>query len=131
LLKQVGARLKPTGTARPLSYAAKLPPENTNSPPLDHDYPDVRIADLRHAAENEHPQTLIDLLFRRVLLGWTGEMAVGHARAAAEAVADILGWDEARITAEVARYEAFVAENFSPRSLRDGPWKPAATAKAS
>ncbi|MCC7282679.1 MAG: FAD-dependent oxidoreductase [Acetobacteraceae bacterium] len=115
LLKQVGARLKPSGNARILSYNAKLPPENTNSPPLDYAYSDVRVAHLRHAAENEHPRTLIDLLFRRVSLGWTGEMAQNSARDAAEAVAGILGWDEARVDAEVACYRRFIAEHFSPK----------------
>jgi glycerol-3-phosphate dehydrogenase len=130
LLKQVVTRLKPTGKPRSLSYGAKLPPENTNSPPLDHAYPDVRIADLRHAAETEHPQTLIDLLFRRVSLGWTGEMAQGSARNAAESVADILGWDEARIEAEVARYQHFIADNFAPKPLAGSPREPAAAGKA-
>lgn len=121
LAKAVSSRIKPAGNPRPLSYGAWLPPENTNSPLIDHDYPEVHVADLRHAAANEHPRTLIDLLFRRVPLGWTSDMALGSARAAAEAVADILGWDAARIDAEIAQYRAFVGEHFAPRSLRESP----------
>jgi glycerol-3-phosphate dehydrogenase len=117
---QVGKRLRPSRAPTALSYAARLPPENTNSPPLDTDYPDTRISALRDAAQNEHPRTLIDLLFRRVPLGWSGGMGIAAARAAAESVADILGWDEQRIDAEVAAYRAFAAEHFAPQVLRDG-----------
>lgn len=118
LAAAVAKHVRPSGTPKPLSYGAKLPPDNTNSPPVDYDHPHVHVADLRYAAEHEHPRTLVDLLFRRVPLGWTSGMGLGSARAAAEAVADILGWDKARIDAEVARYHAFAAENFDPRELR-------------
>ena len=47
---------------------------------------------------------LVDLLFRRVGLGWTRSMAADASRKCAEAVCDILGWDAARVDAEVAAY---------------------------
>ena len=69
----------------------------------------ARDADLRHAAEHEQPVTLEDLMFRRVGAGWTETMAREGARVAADSVADILGWDEARIDKEVNDYLAIIA----------------------
>ncbi|SEG74718.1 FAD-dependent oxidoreductase [Bosea lathyri] len=98
---------KPTGTPTPLSYAAKpMPGDGPLSPER-----------LRHAAANEHVETLIDLLFRRVPVGWTPGMGLADARQAAETVADLLGWDEARIASEVEAYRRFVGENFEPSAL--------------
>lgn len=118
LAAAVAGRIKPSGAAKPLSYGAKLPPDNTNSPPIDYDHPSVHVADLRHAATHEHPRTLVDLLYRRVPLGWTSGMALPSTRAAAEAVADILGWDKARVDSEVERYREFTREHFNPKALR-------------
>ena len=118
LAAQVARTLRPSGSPRPLSHAARLSPENQNSPPLDYDEPQTKIADLRFAAANEHPQTLVDLLFRRVPIGWTAGMGIAAARRAAEAVADILGWDEARIDQEVSDYRRFVAAHFDPTVLK-------------
>jgi glycerol-3-phosphate dehydrogenase len=98
---------KPAGTPTPLSYAAKpAPGDGPLSPER-----------LRHAAANEHVETLIDLLFRRVPVGWTPGMGLADARQAAETVADLLGWDEARIASEVEAYRRFVGENFEPSAL--------------
>lgn len=100
---------KASGTATPLSYAASKTPGG-----------DALSAErLRHAASHEHVETLVDLLFRRVPVGWRPDMGLGDARMAAETVASVLGWDEARICHEVEAYRRFVAENFEPRALRD------------
>lgn len=114
ITEQVGATLKPTLPARDLSHAAKLFPQNHGSPAVDADHPGVSLADLRHAAGNEHVRTLSDLLFRRTDLGWSPSMGLGAARRAASEVGDILGWDAARIDREVEQYEKFVRENFDP-----------------
>ena len=63
-------------------------------------------------AEREHVHTLLDLMFRRVNLGWQVDLGLPHAEAVAREVAGILGWDDARIGEEVAAYRAFVAEHF-------------------
>ncbi len=107
----VRRRLPPSGEPQALSYAARLYPENQNSPPLLDDWTQVKLADLRTAAEREHATSLADLLFRRTGAGWTASMAAAAAPRAAEAVADILGWDEARIAAEVVEYRTYVARN--------------------
>ena len=52
---------------------------------------------------------LVDLLFRRVGLGWGETMAREGAHIAARSVADILGWDEERIAREVAGYREYLA----------------------
>jgi glycerol-3-phosphate dehydrogenase len=102
---QMGAA---SGVPTPLSYAARAMPGATPLSP----------ERLRHAAAHEHVETLVDLLFRRVPVGWGPEMGLADARQAAETVADILGWDEARIGREVEAYRRFCAENFEPRALR-------------
>jgi glycerol-3-phosphate dehydrogenase len=111
LLEAVRKRLPPSGTEKSLSFAARLFPDNQNSPRLLDDGTSTTLQDLRHAAAEEHPTNLADLLFRRVGVGWTRTMGAPAARRTAETVADILGWDEERIVEETSRYEAYVAEN--------------------
>jgi len=119
IAERIAPTLRPSSAPQDLSHSAKLFPENQNSPPLDFDEPETKISDLRWAATHEHPQTLADLLFRRVPIGWSGGMGVEASRRAAAAVADILGWDEARIDYEVRAYRQFIAEHFDPGVLRD------------
>ncbi|MBL0406160.1 FAD-dependent oxidoreductase [Microvirga aerilata] len=114
VVSKVKQMRRPSQQGRTLSYGAKLPPDNQNSLPISYDYPEVKVADLRHAAAHEHVETLVDLLFRRVSLGWAGDMGLSSARAAAEAIADIVGWDDERVTAEVLGYARFVQEHFNP-----------------
>ncbi len=111
---RIGQTLKPTRPTGKLSHAAKLFPEDLSSPPLDVEYPKVSIANLRHAARHEHVRTLSDLMFRRVSLGWGHNMGLNVARPAAQAVADIMGWDDLEVDRQVANYEHFVRENFNP-----------------
>ncbi|MXQ10549.1 FAD-dependent oxidoreductase [Microvirga makkahensis] len=108
---RVAKMSRPTGDRALLSYAAKTSP---GGGPLSRER-------LRHAAAHEHVQTLVDLLFRRVLVGWTADMGLAQAREAAETVADVMGWDAARITQEVEAYRAFVAKNFEPQALTEQP----------
>jgi glycerol-3-phosphate dehydrogenase len=105
----VATRIAPSGSKQTLSFAAHRYPENQNSPPLLADDTTVKLADLRYAATHEHATNLVDLLFRRTGVGWNGGMAAGGAETAARTVADLLGWDEARIAAEVAGYRAHLA----------------------
>lgn len=121
LATAVGRKLRPSGTPRPLSYAAAPAPEIRNSPALADDLPEVKLAHLQEAARREQPQTLVDLLFRRVPVGWTAHMGLAVAHRAAETVAPILGWSVERQADEVARYTAFVAEHFAPAALKEAP----------
>jgi glycerol-3-phosphate dehydrogenase len=104
----VGKRAMPSQTPQPISYAARLYPENQNSPPLHEAETDIKIADLRHAAEREHAEHLVDILFRRTGLGWAAPIPPDAVLRAARSVADILGWTDSRVTEEVARYRAYV-----------------------
>ncbi len=100
----------PSGEPQTISYAAAPRPASPESPALLNHWPVVRIADLRHAAEHEQPVTLEDLLFRRVGAGWTETMGREGALVAAEAVADILDWDETRVEQEVEDYLGVLAQ---------------------
>ena len=111
--RAVARRVKPSRPPQALSYAARRYPENQNSPPLLNDDTTVKLADLQFAAEREHATNLADLLFRRTGAGWTAGMAEEASGRAASVVAGVLGWDEARIAAEIANYRHYLARNHS------------------
>jgi glycerol-3-phosphate dehydrogenase len=102
--RAVQQRLKASGQPRPISYHARIPPPAPDSPAVLNDLPEVTIADLRHATEREHAVTLVDLLFRRIPVGWSETMGRAAAYKAAQAVADVLGWSRARVEHEVEIY---------------------------
>jgi glycerol-3-phosphate dehydrogenase len=106
LLAAVGRRLQPSGPAQAADYAPRLFPRAESSPALLNHYPDIRLADLDHAAKHEQAETLDDLLCQRTGIGWNETMGREGARKAAETVADMLGWDEVHIGAEVAAFDA-------------------------
>ena len=113
---EIAKRVAPSGQPQKLSYAAKLFPDNQNSPPLMADDPSVKLADLRYSAEHEQPANLVDLLFQRTGVGWTATMGRDEARKAAETVADVLGWDSERIESEVAAYHAHLEKRHGVES---------------
>lgn len=115
----VKSRLKPSQAERTPSYAAARFPENQNSPPVVPHNPEVKLADLRHSAEHEHPVGLVDLLYRRTRLGWTGSIPMKSVEAAAKAVAGPLGWNETRQEMEVATFQAYVEAYHQPDAKRD------------
>lgn len=119
IAQRVSRTLKPTKPKRALSPAAKLFPSNPDSPAVDERYPHIKVADLRYAAQHEHPRTLLDLMFRRTDLGWTPGMGLESAEFAARSVADLMGWDEPALAREVAQYKAYVNEHFSPAPLSE------------
>jgi glycerol-3-phosphate dehydrogenase len=100
----VARRLKPSRAPQQIDYSAKLYPDNQNSPPLLDDYPAIKLADVKAAAEREHVTSLVDLMFRRVGAGWTRTMGYDAAQRAAEVAGSVLGWDKARREAEVRAY---------------------------
>lgn len=108
MVELVAGRLAPSRPAQPVDYSARLFPANQNSPPLVDDWTTAKLSDLRYAAEHEHATNLVDLMFRRVGAGWTRTMGHDAAETAARTVADVMGWDEARVAAEAADYRAYV-----------------------
>jgi glycerol-3-phosphate dehydrogenase len=110
LCEAVRRKVKPSGSVQQISYAAApSAPDCDSSPSLLNHWSGATIAHLRHSAEHEQPVSLEDLLFRRVGAGWTETMAREGARVAAEAVADILDWDQTRIASEVDGYLKLLA----------------------
>jgi glycerol-3-phosphate dehydrogenase len=108
LVRRVRRILRPSGEPTAVSYVAPAFPENTNTVALVPECPDITTGVLRHVAESEQPAHLVDILFRRTGLGWRTKLSPEAVRQAAEAVADILGWDEATVEEEIDAYRAHV-----------------------
>ncbi len=109
LADAISRTIKPSGAPQALDYSPRKFPDSPASPALLNHYPEIKLSDLRFAAETEQPGNLIDLMFARVGAGWTETQGREAARKAAETVADILGWDEARIEKEADGYTAYLA----------------------
>jgi glycerol-3-phosphate dehydrogenase len=90
------------------AYASTTEEATPDAPGLESGGVFVSFAQLRHAASVEDVRSLVDLLFQRVGLGWGASVGGDIARQAAEAVADVLGWDASRIVAEVESYSRHV-----------------------
>ena len=65
--------------------------------------PDFSTGELRFLAVTEDVERLADLLQRRSDLAFTGRLSREIFAEVAEAVAPVLGWDEARVGSEIAR----------------------------
>lgn len=65
--------------------------------------PGYSAAELAHLAATEHVVYLDDLLLRRTSLAFVGDLTESRIRTAAEAIADVLGWDAAHVDGEVTR----------------------------
>ena len=113
VLAAVAAHLGPRGQAQPIDWSARPFPEDTNAPPLVTGDAAIRLSDLVHVAATERVTGLVDILARRTGVVWSRGQGRAEARTAAEAVAETLGWDAARIDAEVAAYEAYLARHHS------------------
>jgi glycerol-3-phosphate dehydrogenase len=89
---------------------------------------DYLRAEVVYAATYEGALDLEDVLTRRTRICFeTFDRGVRAARPAAELLAPVLGWDEARVEAEVAGYEARIA---AERAAQDQPDDVAAMAAA-
>jgi glycerol-3-phosphate dehydrogenase len=72
------------------------------------------VGEMRYASRCEMAQTLADLLLRRTHLAFeTRDHGLASADRVAHAVADLLGWGEAEITAQLAAYARDVARVFT------------------
>jgi glycerol-3-phosphate dehydrogenase len=94
----VEAMLERYGT-RADAILAALPAEPTPVP----DAAGYFREELAFIAENEQVVHLIDVLLRRTHLAFVGGMTERTLQEVAEAVAEPLGWDSARVDEEVAR----------------------------
>lgn len=97
-----------------------LEQEGGNAVPLD-SVPDFTAAELRHLARNEQVVHLDDLLLRRTDLAFTGRVTLAVAREIAEAVRDVLGWDDAAVETEVAVAWSILAGHGAQAGLSEQP----------
>lgn len=116
MVELVRRRLKADRPVQAVNYGARKFPDNQNSPPVVDDWRDAKIADLVFAATHEHATSLVDLMFRRVGVGWTNTMGFKAADKAAEAVAGVYGWDTARTAKEAADYRAYLTRMHAVRA---------------
>lgn len=72
--------------------------------------PGYTAAELAHLAATEQVVHLDDLLLRRTSIAFVGGLTAERIRAAADAVAPALGWDDARTVAEVERMSAILRD---------------------
>lgn len=72
--------------------------------------PGYTAAELAHLAATEQVVHLDDLLLRRTSIAFVGGLTAERIRAAADAVAPALGWDDARTVAEVERMSALLRD---------------------
>lgn len=70
--------------------------------------PGYSSGELRHLAVHEHVVHLDDMLMRRTSIAFTGGATREAAADVASAIAPVLGWDDARVAAEVERAVANV-----------------------
>ena len=112
IASKVAARLNPSSAKTMASFATVALDENTNSPPVNPAYGDVRLSHLQAMARRELPASLTDLLLRRAGLGWTHDLSQDAARQAAQAVAGDMGWDASEGEAQVAEYRRYVRAHF-------------------
>ncbi|MFM2720187.1 glycerol-3-phosphate dehydrogenase/oxidase [Microbacterium mcarthurae (nom. nud.)] len=68
----------------------------------------VVAAEVTHAIRAEGAATLVDILHRRTLVGLEPALGTDVERAVAERAARELGWDAARVAAEIAAHRSYV-----------------------
>ncbi|KRE05942.1 hypothetical protein ASE63_06430 [Bosea sp. Root381] len=108
VLAAAARHVRPSHPPAPLSRTMAPAPDRQNSPRLDPEHPVTR-ADIVEAVTREQARNLGDVLSRRTGLAWSGDLGLAAARPVAQAMAPLLGWDEARIASEVAAYEESMA----------------------
>jgi glycerol-3-phosphate dehydrogenase len=108
-VKAAKAYRAPTGPRRQPSYSAKLPPDGRTWQRLENFVPAASVEEVRNAAGELGPRNLVDLMFRRLHLGWSASMGLAEACWVAKAAAETLGWHGARVEQEVAAYADYLA----------------------
>jgi glycerol-3-phosphate dehydrogenase len=73
-------------------------------------------AEVPWAYHEEGARTLIDVIARRTMVGLGPDAGIGADAAAAQVARDTLGWDSAKVDAEVDAYRCWVSR-YQPRAL--------------
>jgi glycerol-3-phosphate dehydrogenase len=115
LVQALARHVAPSSKAAAPDYTPRHFPENQNSPAFLADDGRVKLSDLCHAARQEHGRSLMDILFRRVGIGWDCSLSDDEVKRAAAAIGQELGWDGGRQLQEAADFKAEVARLFSPK----------------
>ena len=89
-------------------------PDNQDSPPLLDDDPTIKLADVTRAATEEHAQALRDVLFARTGVAWNRPLSLTEVTRAAQAMAEPLNWDEARVREEIEGFQSEYAHLHTP-----------------
>lgn len=105
LVSAVSDRISPSGSAQELSFRPDEPAADRNAPRIVSDASSVSIRAVERCARDEQPNSLADLLMRRLGVGWASDQGLALARPVAEVAAPYLGWSKERIDAEVSAYE--------------------------
>lgn len=93
-----------------LNYTPRQFPGEQNSSPLLDDDPEVKLADLVHAAHTEHAVNLADILIARTGVVYRHKLTDDQVIRAALAVAAELGWDQQAIDRQVADARSKIAD---------------------
>lgn len=97
--------LKPKGAAQQVSFSSRA---SAVSGTLEHGVTPEILAELQHAARNEHVTSLPDLLLRRSNIGFSDRLSEDDVRQIANGVATEMHWDDRRVEQEVADYKIYM-----------------------
>ncbi|MCZ4351009.1 FAD-dependent oxidoreductase [Roseovarius aestuarii] len=97
------ASLSPEGTPSTLTYAPHLPLQDTNTSRIAPFSP-YTLADVRHAARNEHAQTLMGVLYRRSGAGLGHSFNKAEITSVANVMAEELNWTADKTAQEIKRF---------------------------
>lgn len=73
--------------------------------------PQVLYAEIEHCVRREMATTLSDVMLRRTGLSWRADRGLPSHEAVAHAMAPLLGWDRARVDAEVENFRRDLRRN--------------------
>jgi len=102
----------------PTDHSYSPPPlaEGSNTALLSDTDPSIRLGDVRRAVTAEHARTLMDVLYRRVGLGWRHEFTQAELEAASQAMAPDLGWSEDHRRQAIETFRAEATRLFGART---------------
>jgi glycerol-3-phosphate dehydrogenase len=115
LLDIVRSRVPPSGQKKSIRQIARSYPEDKTSLPIVEQFPHIKESHVSYATDHEMPETLIDLMFRRLGLGWTSTLGIEVAEKVALLASDSLGWDEERRSLEIDNYKNYLDKIYRRR----------------
>jgi glycerol-3-phosphate dehydrogenase len=109
IVKAITRLQRPSRPAQLLDDDLHAPITSDDDPtPFLNNDPTVSIGRLRDAARDEEVRRLSDLLLRRTGVDYAETKGIEAAQRAADMVAPVLGWDNARVTIEVDHYRSTI-----------------------